>query len=119
MSDTANHEGVIDLPEAAASLLAEAQAAPAGRAGRTLTPGAAVPLKQTLLALATGQVLNDHESPGDATLYVLTGTVRLTAGTTEIELGTGAYVPIPPTRHGVESLDDAVLLLTVAQGQRD
>lgn len=118
MSDTSHHEGVIDLPGTAASVLAEAKAAPAGRAGRTLTPGAGAPLKQTLLALTEGQVLNDHESPGAATLYVLSGTVRLTAGSTDLTLGPGAYVPIPPTRHGVESLDDAVLLLTVAQSPR-
>jgi hypothetical protein len=40
MPDISHHDNVIDLPAAAAEVLAQAQAAQAGRAGRTLTPGA-------------------------------------------------------------------------------
>jgi quercetin dioxygenase-like cupin family protein len=110
---------VTDLPAAAEAVLAEARAASAGRAGRTLTPGAGAPLKQALLALTEGTVLADHESPGEATLQVLTGHVHLTAGDRIIELTTGGWTPIPPERHGVEALTDAVLLITVAVRQRE
>lgn len=82
-------------------MLAEARAAKSGRAGHTLTPGAGARLKQTLLALTVGTVLADHESPGEATLHVLSGTVDLTAGDTTIRLNTGGYSPIPLMRHGV------------------
>jgi quercetin dioxygenase-like cupin family protein len=111
---TRPHSGVIDIPLAAEQVLAEARAAKAGRAGRTLTPGAGVPLKQALLALTEGEVLADHESPGDATLHLLSGSIRLTAGDRTIELDAGGYTAIPPVRHGVESLSDAVMLITVA-----
>jgi quercetin dioxygenase-like cupin family protein len=107
---------VIDIPSAAAELLADARAAKAGRAGRTLIPGAGAPLKQTLLALAAGGRLADHASPGAATLYVITGSVRVTADDREIRLEAGSFTAIPPVEHGVESLIDAVMLITVAQG---
>jgi quercetin dioxygenase-like cupin family protein len=117
-SATTSQQAAIDLPTAAAAILSQARAAKAGRAGRTLTPGAGAPLKQALLALTEGSVLADHESPGDATLHVLTGRVRLTASGTDTLLSQGAFLPIPPVRHGIEALEDAVLLLTVAQGAR-
>lgn len=107
----------IDMPTAAAAILSQARSAKSGRAGRTLTPGAGAPLKQALLALTEGSVLADHESPGDATLHVLTGRVRLSAGGSDTLLEHGAFLPIPPVRHGIEALADAVLLLTVAQGR--
>jgi len=81
-----------------------------------LTPGAGAALKQTLLALAAGRSLADHESPGAATLQVLLGGVRLTAGGQEdLELHVGDHAPIPPVRHGLDALDDAVVLISVAQ----
>jgi quercetin dioxygenase-like cupin family protein len=119
MTTTTTRPGtVIDLPTAAEALLADARAARAGRAGRTLSPGAGVPLKQALLALTEGTVLADHESPDEATLQVLTGHVHLTADDRIIELTTGKWTPIPPLRHGVEALEDSVLLITVATRPR-
>ncbi|MEX0657539.1 MAG: hypothetical protein WD080_00230 [Egibacteraceae bacterium] len=108
--------GTVNLTTAAAELLEEARAANAGRAGRTLTPGAGGPLKQTLLALLAGQHLQDHASPGAATLQVLQGAVRLTTSD-DVELGAGDHAPIPSEKHGLEARDDAVVLLTVAQPQ--
>lgn len=106
--------GTINLPAAAQELLGNARTSSAGRAGRTLTPGAGAPLKQTLLALAAGQRLGDHASPTAATLQVLVGAVRLTAGSDEVDLHTGDHASIPPVRHGLEALDDTVVLLSVA-----
>jgi quercetin dioxygenase-like cupin family protein len=113
---TSTEQLVTDIPNAAAALLAEAREAKAGRAGHTLVPGGHAPLKQVLLALTGGTVLADHESPGAATIHVLQGRVRLTAHGLDLPLDTGAFTAIPPVRHGVEALEDAVLLLTVAQG---
>lgn len=95
-------------------VLAEARQAGAGRAARTLTPGAGLPLTQTLLAMVEGVTLNEHENPGAATLHVLRGRIRLDAGTEVVELGEGDHTSIPPARHSVTSLSDAVALLTVA-----
>lgn len=107
---------VIGLPAAAGELVGEARRARAGRAARTLTPGAGAPLKQTLLALLAGRTLADHEAPGAATLQVLAGRVRLTVGAARQELGQGDLAPIPPARHGLDALDDAVVLISVAHG---
>ena len=104
----------LHLPEVARQVLEQARADSAGRAGLTLTPGAHAALKQTLLALTEGTVLADHESPGEATLQVLTGSVRLTSGDGDVRLDEGGYAPIPPLRHGLEGLADSVVLLTVA-----
>ena len=37
-------------------------------------------LRQTVLALTAGSSLDEHENPGEATVQVLRGRVRLTAG---------------------------------------
>ncbi len=109
----------INLSAAAARLLESARAAHAGRAGHTLTPGAGAPLKQTLLGLVKGQSLADHDSPGAATLQVVTGVVRLTTPNHEgRELRTGDLAAIPPARHGLQALEDAVVLVSVAQESR-
>lgn len=113
----AGHEQqTINLPRAAAELLDVARTSRAGRAGRTLIPGAGAPLKQTLLALLAGQSLADHDSPGAATLQVLVGAVRLTGGGESLELQPGDHAPVPPARHGLDALDDAVVLISVGQG---
>lgn len=110
----------VNLPQAAASLLQSAKTTPAGRAGRTLTAGAGAPLKQSLLALAAGRSLAEHESPAAATLQVISGTVRLTGGGPhDIELREGDLAAIPPVRHGLAALHDAVVLLSVAHGPGD
>lgn len=106
-------ETTVSLPVAARELLEMARASTAGWAGRTLTPGAGAPLKQTLLALTAGERLNDHDSPNKATLQVIVGSVRLTAGSDHVDLHTGDHAPIPPVRHGLEATEDAVVLLTV------
>lgn len=106
--------GVVNLQTAAAQLLQSARASSARRAGRTLVPGAGTPLKQSLLALLAGQSLSDHESPGAATLQVVSGVVRLTAGRQDaIELHAGDHVAVPQARHGLEAVEDAVVLLSV------
>ncbi len=108
--------GSVNLPSAAAELLELARTSRAGRAGRTLTPGAGAALKQTLMALVAGQSLADHDTPTAATLQVLVGAVRLTAGGTEtLELYAGDHAPVPPVRHGLDAIDDAVVLISVVQ----
>lgn len=106
---------VTSLPTEAERLLTAATTSSARRAGHTLLPGAHSALKQTLLALAAGASLNEHESPTAATLQVLQGRVRLVVGNDQREMATGDFAPIPPARHSVEAVEDAVMLLTVVQ----
>ena len=109
---------VRNLAVEGAKLLERAGAAPAGRAAQTLVGGAGAALRQTLLALRQEVRLAEHESPGAATLQVLRGRVRLeTDGEQRWELGQADHLPIPPTRHRVESLEDSVILLSVATAE--
>ncbi|MGH3633111.1 MAG: LuxR family transcriptional regulator, partial [Mycobacterium sp.] len=51
-----------------------------GRSSRTVYGGHEHVLRQTLIALQAGHSLAEHENPGEATLHILRGRVRLTSG---------------------------------------
>ncbi|SFC79873.1 hypothetical protein SAMN04487968_111140 [Nocardioides terrae] len=102
------------LTSLAEEQLAAARAASNGRAAVTVFGGQEHDLRQTLIALVGGAALHEHDSPGDASLQVLSGTVRLVAGDDSCEAGAGDYLHIPPQRHALEAVSDAVVLLTVA-----
>lgn len=104
----------IDLAHVGETLLERARQSDARRAGQTLTPGAGARMTQTVLALCAGQAMDEHENPGMATLQVIRGRVRLHAEGRKVEISAGGWSPIPPARHAVEAIDDAVMLLTVA-----
>ncbi|ROS76636.1 cupin [Cellulomonas sp. PhB143] len=70
------------------------------------------PLRQSVLALAAGTVLGEHNAPPAASLYVIEGRVRVTAASGDVEVGADELVPITHERHGVEALEDCVFLLT-------
>ena len=110
----AEPEAPIDLVEASRALLGEARRSDAGRAARTLTPGAGVPLKQTLLALSAGASLQDHVAPGPATIQILIGVARLTSAGQTTLLSAGEWANIPDATHGLEAAEDVAALLTVA-----
>src|SRR5690348_9081441 len=103
----------VSLTALADEHLAMARAASSGRSSVTLHGGHEHPLRQTLIALAAGRELDEHESPGEATLQVLTGRVRLLAGDEQQQAATGDYVVIPRTRHALAADADSVVLLTV------
>ena len=91
-----------------------AKAATSGRSARTVFGGREHVLRQTMIALAAGRTLEDHPNPGEATLQVLHGRVRLKAGDESWEGATGHLIDIPQANHSVEAIEDAVFLLTVA-----
>ena len=95
--------------------LERAAAGSAGRSATTVYGGHEHGLRQTLVALTAGSVLAEHESPGEATLIVLRGRVRLQAGETSWDGRTGDLLVIPRTRHSLEALADSAVILTVAR----
>ena len=95
--------------------LEAARAASSGRTAETVYGGHEHRLRQTLVAIIAGQVMDEHESPGEATLQVLQGRVRLIAGSTRWDGAPGDLLVIPPARHSMEALEDSVVLLTVAK----
>lgn len=92
-----------------------AREAPSGRSARTIHGGHNRVLRETLIALLAGHELAEHESPGEATLQVLRGRVRLVTGVDSWEGATGDHVIIPGTRHSLAALEDSVILLTVVK----
>jgi quercetin dioxygenase-like cupin family protein len=86
-----------------------------GRSSHTVYGGHEHVLRQTLLALTTGTSLAEHDSPGEATVLVLRGRVRLTAGAVSWEGRSGDLLVVPRARHGLEALEDSVIVLTVAK----
>ena len=95
--------------------LTRARGADAGRSATTVYGGHEHVLRQTVIAMVAGTGLDEHESPGEATLHVLSGRVRLTAGEVSWEGRSGDLLVIPPERHAVAALEDATVLLTVAK----
>jgi quercetin dioxygenase-like cupin family protein len=94
--------------------LAEAREASSGRAGFTVFGGHEHDLRQTLIALVEGRELGEHEAPGEASLLVLRGRVRLSTDTDSWVGSEGDYVIIPSSREKLLAETDAVVLLTVA-----
>ena len=107
-------DGAFDLGGAADDLLTQAREMSSGRAARTLTPGAGAVLKQTLLAIASGRRLDEHQANGPATLQVLQGAVTVRSGDTTLEVPQGHWAAIPDAPHDLVADADAVLLLTIA-----
>src|SRR5690242_6516177 len=85
--------------------LAAAHDTQSGRSAHTVYGGHQHTLRQTLIALTAGTRLDDHDSPGEATLQVLLGRVRLTSADSSWDGRVGDHLVIPPTRHGLHALD--------------
>jgi quercetin dioxygenase-like cupin family protein len=107
----------LSLTSLASEKLAEAQQSHSGRAAHTIHGGHSHELRQTVLALLAGHDLSEHDSPGEATLQVLQGHVRLTADADALDAKGGDYVVIPPQRHALHAVEDSVVMLTVLKSQ--
>ncbi|MFC8681312.1 cupin domain-containing protein [Microbacterium ureisolvens] len=103
-----------DLADLIDDLMAKAREASSGRAARTIRGGHEHALRETVIALQAGHELAEHESPHEATLQVLRGRVRLVAGAESWDGASGDHLTVPPQRHSLEALEDAVVLLTVS-----
>ena len=84
-------------------------------ASQTVFGGHEKTLRQTLVVLAAGGQLAEHESPGDATVQVLDGRVSLFTKSDSWEGRSGDMLIVPDERHGVDALEDSAFLLTVTK----
>ncbi|KAF4405057.1 MULTISPECIES: LuxR family transcriptional regulator [Streptomyces] len=106
----------ISLRATAEEQLGAAHQASAGRSAVTAVGDNGGRLRQTVIALRGGERPTEHESPGEATVLVLTGRVRVSAGEEGVTEGTnGDLIVLPDDRHSLEVLEDSVVLLTVAK----
>ena len=62
-----------------------------------------------------GKNSTSTRTPGEATVYVLTGRVRLCAAENAWEGSSGDLLIVPNARHSLEALEASCVLLTVAE----
>jgi len=112
------HDGVMQkfsLEATARELLARARSGSGGRAATTVIGGHEKVLRQTVIAMVNGATLAEHENPGEASVHVLAGRVRLTAGQHSWEGRRGDLLMVPTASHSLVALEDSAVLLTVAK----
>ncbi|RFZ13556.1 Cupin domain protein [Mycobacterium marinum] len=101
--------------EALARQQLEHAAAQGRNAADTVVGGHERVLRQTVIGMLAGAELGEHENPGEATVYVVKGSVRLEAADQRWEARTGDLLKIPDARHSLLALTDSAILLTVAK----
>lgn len=94
-----------------------ARQASSGRSASTVYGGHEHVLRQTVIALQAGFIMDEHENPGEATVFVLKGRVALVTDNATWEGSTGDLLIVPQARHSVEAREDSAILLTVAKPQ--
>jgi quercetin dioxygenase-like cupin family protein len=77
-------------------------------------------LRLTLVGLAHGGALDEHDAPGPITIHVLEGELELTAGGKSGTYATGALIALNRrVRHAVRSERGAMFLLTLSTSDSD
>ena len=115
MGEYAGDMQKISIDALARQQLAAATSASSGRAADTVYGGHEKVLRQTVIGMTKGTVLAEHDNPGDATVFVVTGRVRLIVGKDSWQARTGDLLIVPNARHSLEAEEDAAILLTIAK----
>jgi quercetin dioxygenase-like cupin family protein len=105
----------ISLEALARQQITLAASAGGGHTADTVYGGHEKVLRQTVIGMTADAMLAEHESPGEATVQVLHGRVRLSAGDLSWEGRAGDLLIVPDARHSLTALEDSAVLLTVAK----
>ncbi len=108
----------LSLQAKARELANKASESTSGRAADTVFGGHEKRMRQTVVALREGAEMAEHESPGEATLLVISGRLRLVAGDTSWQGREWDYLVVPNVPHRVEAESDTTFVLTVAMSNR-
>lgn len=108
----------LSLEAKARELAHKAAEARSGRAADTIFGGHEKRLRQTVIAMREGTELSEHESPGEATLLVISGRLRLVSGGTTWSGRDWDFLVVPDAPHSVEAETDTAFLLSVSMPQR-
>jgi quercetin dioxygenase-like cupin family protein len=92
--------------------LERARHASSGRSAESLFSGHEHVMRQTVVAMTAETVLAEHANPGEATVQVLQGRVVLRSGNDVWEAREGDLLVVPPARHDLRAVVDAVIVLT-------
>jgi len=95
--------------------LEAARRASSGRSAKTVHGGHDKVLRQTVIALCSGRSTDPYESPGEATVQVILGRIRLQTDSTTWDGSPGDLIVVPQARTAMHAVEDAVVLLTVAK----
>jgi quercetin dioxygenase-like cupin family protein len=103
-----------DLGEEVSSLAEGQLLERSGRTSRTLVKDG--PLRVTLIVLAAGGRIPEHQADGPITVQPLQGRIRFAVGGGVYEAGPGQLLSVGAgIRHAVESTDGAAFLLILAR----
>ncbi|WP_067889715.1 LuxR family transcriptional regulator [Nocardia vaccinii] len=95
--------------------LDRARSLPSQRSATTVYGGHEHRLRQTVVALAAGTSMAEHDNTGEATVFVLRGRVRLHGPQAVWEGRRGDLLVVPEARHSLEAVEHSAILLTVAK----
>jgi quercetin dioxygenase-like cupin family protein len=95
--------------------LDQARSASSGRSAETVYGGHEHVLRQTLIALAAGRSQDEHQNPGEATIHVLVGRVRVVTADASWDGRPGDMIVVPAAPHALHAIEDSAVLLTVAK----
>ena len=90
-----------------------------GRAADTVFGGHEKVLRQTVIAMKAGVQHSEHLNPGEATLFVLQGCIRLVSGNASWQGKVGDLLIVPDGLYSVDAEEDSVFLFTVGKIDRD
>lgn len=108
----------LSLQALARELISDAAQSPASRAARTVFGGHEHAMRQTVIALSADAALDEHENPGEATVFVLAGKVELRSGEDSWQGAQGDLLIVPDAPHSLHAAQDSAILLTaVPRGQ--